>query len=81
MSKKATTLYLDEGTVKEAKRLGFNLSRSCEIALERRILAEKRRLSFDYSENSKEVKPKINPTVIAGVAKSGQRRSVEGAVP
>ncbi|MCD6241770.1 type II toxin-antitoxin system CcdA family antitoxin [Candidatus Bathyarchaeota archaeon] len=37
MGKKKTNLYLEEDLVKEAKELGLNVSKICEIALKRAI--------------------------------------------
>lgn len=81
MSKKSATLYLDEDLVKEAKFLGFNISRTVELALERRIKAEKERSPYCYHENSKECNSLLNCRDAAGVAEPGQRRGTQDPFP
>ena len=82
MVNKRTSVYLSEELIDQAKDLRINLSKTLELALRHRILEEKQGIKGGVLEENAKVELCENHTEpFAGVAKSGQRRSVEGAVP
>ena len=47
MAKKYATIYVDEDTIRKAKEMGLNISKTCENALKEAI----RRLGGSYQQN------------------------------